>query len=94
MMAANEQAPPTRKPVDRVADSPISWIVLGVALGLGLGVTSWAPLLVGIGLVAWGSNMLRHDPKQKLENMRVFGGPAFSLGWVAGFVIRGVTGID
>ena len=77
-----------------MADSPITWIVLGVALGLGLGVNSWAPLLVGIGLVAWGGNMLRHDPKQKLEDLRVLGGPTFLIAWVAGFVIRGVTGIN
>ncbi len=93
-MATSETPLAARTWMDRIADSPITWTILGVALGLGLGVNSIAPWLIVLGLAAWGGNMLRRDPAHPAEDERVLGGPAFLLAWTIGFVIRGVSGLD
>ncbi|MBI4298523.1 MAG: hypothetical protein HY666_02030 [Chloroflexi bacterium] len=77
--------------INSIVDSPLTWLVAGVALGLGLGVTTASAWLLVLALVAFALNLKRHNPLTRREGWIVAAGPAVMMGWVLGFMIRGIA---
>ena len=75
----------------RIIDSPISWVIAGLAIGFGLGVNSASVWLVAIGLGVFIAYLAFHGPaKRETEGKLFMAGPAFILSWVVGFAVRGI----
>ena len=75
----------------RIIDSPISWVIAGLAIGFGLGVNSASVWLVAIGLGAFIAYLAFHGPaKRETEGKLFMAGPVFILSWVVGFAVRGI----
>ena len=72
-------------------DSPFTWFGAGVVLGLALGVTTASVWLLVLALVAFAFNLKRHSPLSNREGWIFAAGPAILMGWVLGFVIRGIA---
>mgnify|MGYP004364793567 CR=1 FL=1 len=76
----------------RIIDSPISWALAGLAIGMALGVNSVSVWLVAIGLGLYVVYLKAHGPaNQKTEGNLVSAGPAFMMAWLVGFVIHGLA---
>ena len=74
-----------------ILDWPVSWSVAGLALGLGLGVTTASAWIMTLALVGTLANMSRHSPLERTEEWLFSTGPAFMMGWLLGFVIKGLA---
>ncbi len=74
-----------------LADWPVSWGIAGFALGIGLGVTTLSAWIVTLGLVAFLANMYRHKSVGKYEGRLFATAPFLLIGWVLGFVVRGLA---
>ena len=75
-----------------VLDSPLSWAIVGFAIGAALGVNSLSVWLVVAGLAGFLVNMrLRGAAEQRTEGWLFASGPVFIVAWLAGFVVRGVA---
>jgi hypothetical protein len=73
-------------------DTPISWAVVGFAIGLGLGVNTISVWLVVAGLGAFLIYLWRHGPaRSRTEGMLFASGPVFLVSWIAGFIIHGLV---
>ncbi len=74
----------------RIIDSPYAWGVLGFVIGAALGVTAVSIWLVTIGLVGFVVYLRFHGPADEATEGTLFAAcPAFILGWVLGFMVRG-----
>lgn len=75
----------------KLVDSPLSWGLAGLVIGLALGVTQLSAWLVVLGLVAFAAYLRLHGPARPETEGRLFAaGPVFILGWLVGFVLRGI----
>ena len=72
-------------------DSPFTWFAGGEVLGLALGVTTASAWLLVLALVAFAFNLRRHSPSSNREGWNFASGPAILMGWVLGFVIKGIA---
>jgi hypothetical protein len=73
-------------------DSWITWGVAGAAIGLGLGVNTASVVLVAVGLGGFILYLTLHgDAKEETEGSLFAGGGAFIVGWLLGFVVRGLV---
>ena len=76
----------------RRLDSWITWGVAGVAIGLGLGVNTASVVLVAAGLGGFLVYLALHgEAKDEKEGGLFAGGGAFMMGWILGFVVRGLV---
>ncbi len=75
----------------RIIDSPYAWGAVGFAIGASLGVTAVSVWLVAIGLGGFVLYLRLHGPANDATEGALFAaGPAFILGWVLGFMVRGL----
>ena len=75
----------------RIIDSPYAWGVLGFAIGAALGVTTISVWLVAIGLGGFLVYLKIHGPADDATEGTLFAAcPAFIMGWVLGFMVRGL----
>lgn len=73
-------------------DSPVSWAVAGLILGLTLGVTTLSVSLLAIGFGLFIIYLRLHGPAKIETEGRIFAaGPALMISWLVGFVIRGLV---
>ena len=76
----------------RFVDTPFSWAVVGFIIGLALGVNNTSVILVAVGLGLFLLYLRLHGPAEESSEGRLFaGGPAFVVGWIAGFVVHGLA---
>ena len=76
----------------RYIDTPFSWAVAGFVIGAALGVSFASVALVAVGLGAFVAYLHLHGAVRRESEGRLFaGGPAFVLGWMAGFVVNGLA---
>ena len=72
-------------------DTPASWALGGLAVGLGLGVNDASVWLLAAGLGGFIVYLWLHGQAERETETRLFaGGPALILGWLVGFVIHGL----
>ena len=77
---------------ETVGNSPFTWAVGGFVIGLALGVTAISVWLLTAGFVAYLYNMRRNgDAQPKTEGWLFAEGPAMMMGWVFGFMLRGIV---
>ena len=77
--------------LDRIVDSPLTWGIVGLFIGLAAGVTAVSVWLLAIGLGGFLVYLRLHGPAaNKTEGWLFAAGPAFILTWMLGFVIRGI----
>lgn len=76
--------------ISGLADWPLTWGVAGFVLGIGLGVTTLSAWIMTLGLLAFLANMYRHKKVGKFEGRLFATAPFLIMGWVLGFVIRGI----
>ena len=73
----------------RWLDTPATWALGGLAVGLGLGVNDASVWLVSAGLggflIYCGSTA---GPETETETRLFAGGPALIVGWLVGFIIH------
>lgn len=75
----------------RWLDTPATWALGGLAVGLGLGVDDASVWLVAAGLGAFLIYLWLHGRAETETETRLFaGGPALLVGWLAGFIIHGL----
>ena len=75
----------------RRLDSWITWGVAGVAIGLGLGVNTASVVLVAAGLGGFIVYLAAHgEAKGETEGNLFAAGGVFMMGWLLGFVVRGL----
>ena len=76
----------------RYVDTPFSWAIVGFIIGLVLGVNSTSVILLAIGLGLFLLYLRLHGPAEDSSEGWLFaGGPAFIVGWIAGFVVTGLA---
>ncbi len=70
-------------------DSPLSWAVVGFAIGAALGVNFISVALVAVGLGAFLLYMFLHGPaEQRTEGKLFAAAPVFIVAWMVGFVVH------
>ena len=78
--------------VMRLIDSPISWIIAGFGIGLGLGVTTASSWLVVAGLAAFIVYLRIHrEAKPATEGHLFAAGVLFMMSWIMGFAVHGMA---
>ena len=71
-------------------DTPITWAIFGMAVGLGLGVTNVSVWLMAAGLGAFILYLASKGQAKRESETKLFGcGPALLLGWMTGFILHG-----
>ena len=76
----------------RFVDTPFSWAIVGFVIGVILGVTAVSVILLAVGLGLFLLYLRLHGPAEESSEGWLFaGGPSFILGWIAGFVVRGLA---
>ncbi len=76
----------------KLLDTWITWSVVGLAIGFGLGVNSVSVWLLTIGLGVFVVYLSLHGPaKRETEGGLFASGCAFVIAWLVGFVIRGLA---
>jgi hypothetical protein len=76
----------------RLLDTPVSWALGGLAVGVGLGVDDLSVWLLAAGLGGFVAYLLLHGQAEAKTEGRLFAaGPALIMGWLAGFVIHGLV---
>ena len=76
----------------RIVDSPLSWVIAGFGIGLGLGVNTASVWLLTAGLVGFLVYLGVHgESEQETEGWLFASAPAFILAWIAGFVVHGLA---
>ena len=84
--------PPWAAAAVRRIDSWISWGVVGLAIGLGLGAGTIAVWLMAIGLGLFLAYLALHGPAHRATEGALFAsGGVFMISWILGFVIRGLV---
>ena len=84
--------PTWAEPILQRLDSWISWGVIGVAIGLGLGVNDLAVWLVAIGMGVFILYLALHGPsRRKTEGALFASGSVFMIAWILGFVVKGLV---
>ena len=77
--------------VIRIVDSPLSWALAGLTIGLVIGVTVVSVWLIAIGLIAFLFYLRFHGPVQRSNEGWLFAaGPTFMMSWILGFVLKGL----
>mgnify|MGYP001043393161 CR=1 FL=1 len=75
----------------RLLDTPVSWALGGLAVGVGLGVDDLSVWLLAAGLGGFVAYLWLHGQAEMETEGRLFaGGPALLMGWLVGFVIHGL----
>ena len=78
-------------PFVRIVESPFAWAAAGFAIGLGLAAANAASWGIAIGIVAFMVFLSRIGPARPRTEGKVFAtGPALIVGWMLGFVVRGL----
>jgi hypothetical protein len=72
-----------------LVDWPVSWGVLGVLIGLGLGVSTISGLLLSLGFVGYAAYIILRDLREH-EGSIFSTGPTLMISWILGFFIRGL----
>ena len=76
----------------RSLDCWLTWGVVGAIIGLALGVDTWSVWLVAAGLGGFLVYLTVHGPaKQETEGRLFAAGGVFMMGWLLGFVVRGLV---
>lgn len=76
----------------RFVDTPFSWAIVGFIIGIVLGVNAASVILLAIGLGLFLLYLRLHGPaEESTEGWLYAGGPGFMVGWIAGFVVRGIA---
>ena len=71
-------------------DSPVTWAVIGFAVGIGLGVNSASAWLVAGGIGAALVYLHRHGEATRETEGRLFSSlPVLIMSWTAGFMVHG-----
>ena len=71
-----------------LVDWPVSWGVLGILIGLSLGVSTIAGLLLSLGFGGFAAYIILRDLGEQ-EGWIFSGGPTLMISWILGFFIRG-----
>ena len=80
--------------VRKYVDTPVSWAVVGFAIGIAFGVTSISVWLLAIGLGFFLLYLRLQGPAKKETEGRLFSSaPIFMVAWILGFVVHGIAGI-
>ncbi len=78
-------------PFARIVESPFAWAAAGFAIGLGLAAATASSWAIAIGVVAFIAFLWQLGPARPRTEGKVFAaGPALLMGWVLGFVVRGL----
>ena len=78
--------------IARYVDTPFSWAIVGFAIGIALGVNAASVILLAVGLGLFILYLRLHGPaEESTEGWLFAGGPAFIIGWIVGFVVRGIA---
>ena len=73
-------------------DSPISWAIIGFAIGAALGVTFISVALLAVGLGAFVLYMFLHGPARRETEGKLFAAcPVFIVAWMVGFVVHNLV---
>ena len=73
-------------------DSPLSWAIGGLVIGLGLGANALSVWLVAAGLGGFVVYLRLHGPAQAGTEGRLFSsGGVFIMSWLAGLVVHGLA---
>ena len=80
------------KTILRRLDSPISWMVIGFAIGFGLGVNSTSVWLLTAGLGLFIVYLQLHGPAKEETEGRLFSvAPLFIISWIVGFIVHNLV---
>ena len=75
----------------RFVDTPFTWALAGFIIGVILGVDAISVILLAAGLGGFLLYLRLHgDAKEETEGWLFAGGPLFIVGWIVGFVVRGL----
>ena len=73
-------------------DSPLSWAIIGFAIGAALGVTFISVALLAVGLGAFVLYMFLHGPGRRETEGKLFAAcPVFIVAWMVGFVVHNLV---
>ena len=73
-------------------DSPLSWAIIGFAIGAALGVTFISVALLAVGLGAFVLYMFLHGPARRETEGKLFAAcPVFIVAWMVGFVFHNLV---
>ncbi len=73
-------------------DSPLSWAIIGFAIGAALGVTFISVVLLAVGLGAFVLYMFLHGPARRETEGKLFAAcPVFIVAWMVGFVVHNLV---
>ena len=73
-------------------DSPLSWAIIGFAIGAALGVTFISVALLAVGLGAFVLYMFLHGPARRETEGKLFAAcPVFIVAWMVGFVAHNLV---
>ncbi|MCY4579346.1 MAG: hypothetical protein OXD31_09870 [Chloroflexi bacterium] len=73
-------------------DSPLSWAIIGFAIGAALGVTFISVALLAVGLGAFVLYMFLHGPARRETEGKLFAAcPVFIVAWMVGFVVHNLV---
>ena len=76
----------------RLLDTPATWAIGGLAVGVGLGVDDASVWLLAAGLGGFVAYLWLHGQAETETEGRLFAaGPALIVGWLVGFVIHGLV---
>ena len=73
----------------RIIDSPLPWVIAGVAVGFALGVTTISVWILVAGLIGYLVYLSLHgDAYERDEGNLVAAGPTLMVAWMLGFILK------
>ena len=75
----------------RFVDTPFTWALAGFIIGVALGVNAISVILLAVGLGGFLLYLKLHgEAKEETEGWLFAAGSFFIVGWIVGFVVRGL----
>ena len=72
-------------------DSPITWAIVGMVIGIALGANGLSVILVCAGLGLFLLYLRMHGPAEEKTEGKLFScGPLFMAAWIVGFMVHGL----